>query len=103
MKLKEFTEVMSQADLIRILDADKTEIFAGYIGNLANCKGIEEVQEREVKKFNLMIDTNHKQYIEKGLMPPIHPEYIPQYEGKDLRMTIYRQFLLENSIKKELV
>ena len=95
MKLKEFTEVMSQADLIRILEADKTELFAGYIGNIMSCKNINEVSEREVKKFNLMIDTKHIQYEEKGLLPPIHPQFIPQYEGKDLRMTIYRQFILE--------
>lgn len=95
MKLKELTAIMSQADLIRILEADKTEIFAGYIGNITSCKDIEEVSEREVKKFNLMIDTNHIRYEEKGLMPPIHPQFIPQYEGKDLRMTIYRQLTLE--------
>lgn len=94
MKLKELTKIMSQADLIRILDADKTELFAGYIGNIRCCKNIEEVQEREVKKFNLMFDTKHKQYEEKGLTPPMHPEFIPQYEGKDLRMTIYRQIVL---------
>ncbi|MDD3040534.1 hypothetical protein [Bacteroides sp.] len=103
MKLKELTEIMSQADLIRILEEDNTELFAGYIGNIRSCKNIEEVAEREVKKFHLMIDTNHRQYIEKGLMPPMHQEFIPQYEGKDLRMTIYRQIILEKSVKKELV
>lgn len=102
MKLKEFTAVMSQADLIRILEADKTEIFAGYIGNIMSCKDIEEVSEREVKRFDLMIDTNHIQYEEKRLMPPIHPQFIPQYEGKDLRMTIYRQFTLKEENKKAL-
>lgn len=103
MRLKDFTAVMSQPDLIRVLDADKTELYAGYIGNMENCKGIEEIKEREVKRFNLMIDTNHIRYEEKGLMPPIHPQFIPQYKGKDLRMTIYRQFQLEESEKKELV
>lgn len=95
MKLRELIEIMSQADLIRIVEDEKTELFAGYIGNIRSCKNIEEVEEREVKKFCLMIDTKHKQYIEKGLTPPIHTEFIPQYEGKELRMTIYKQIELK--------
>ncbi len=91
MKLQEVIEIMSSPDLLMVLDAEsKEELYTGYLANFQHNQDKEILQKRDVTRFRLVIDTKHKRYLEKGLMPPIHTEFIPQYEGKDLQMTIYR-------------
>ena len=53
-----------------------------------------ELKDREIKHFTAALEIRHKEWKEKGLMPPIEPDELPQYEFSDLRMDLYYTFYL---------
>ena len=49
----------------------------------------ERIKDKEVQRFNFTLDIKHREWKERGLMPPIMPDELPQYEFKDLRTELY--------------
>lgn len=102
MTLKEFLGCIRSADLIRIMDADsKKQIYAGYLGLLRFHVGGMDFQDEcmgwAVKKIRIVQEIRHKQWKEKGLMPPLLPEQAPLYSFSDFQMTIYQEIWIEQS------
>ena len=81
--------VLESSDKVRILQ-DSKEVYVGYFANLrADTKVLEQFRDMEVEKFRLNLEIRHKQWKERNLMPPMHPDETPNYCFSDLQLTVY--------------
>lgn len=85
-----------------IYEEKKKELFRGYNfdlkDNLLMLDGTElynRIKDRQVKKFEFHLDIHHKQWKEKGLLPPLMPEELSQYQYSDLQEDVYYTVYLE--------
>lgn len=95
MTLADIVGVMSNPDRVRIMKG-KTELYAGYLGNLIYKAEYEALMAEEVTRIKETIDITNKRYKELGLMQPLHPEETPNYSFSDLQLTIYREIILKS-------
>ena len=103
MTLQDFANIIQTSNKIRIMQG-KEQLYAGWLGILTmqHNDGINigidakwlELKDREVKHFAAVPEIRHKEWEERGLMPPIEPGELPQYEFSDLRMDLYFTFYL---------
>lgn len=96
MTLEEGIAVLRNPDRVRIFK-DKEQLFIGYrallIADLGEIdKVMEEHGKDEVKSFRAIPEITHKQWKNRGLMPPIQPEELAQYSFSDLQMSLYYTF-----------
>lgn len=77
MKLREFIGVFEQSERLRIVK-DGKEIYTGYKA-LMEYAELEAVMDAEVKRFCPVPEIRHKEWKERGLMPPMKPEETPQF------------------------
>lgn len=94
MKLKEFMELLENADMIRIIRKETKEfVYVGYMGIMRYHIGEADVDERDmentVKKFRATPEIRHRKWKEEGLTPPMLPEQSPLYNFNDLRMELF--------------
>lgn len=98
MTLEEGIAVLQNPDRVRIFK-DKEQLFIGYrallIADLGTIdKVMEEHGKDEVKSFRAIPEITHKQWKDRGLMPPIQPEELAQYSFSDLQMSLYYTFYI---------
>lgn len=98
MTLEEGIAVLRNTDRVRIFK-DKEQLFIGYRALLiADLWEIDKVMEKhgkdEVKRFRAIPEITHKQWKDRGLMPPIQPEELAQYSFSDLQMSLYYTFYI---------
>lgn len=77
MKLREFIGVFEQSERLRIVK-DGKEIYTGYKALMEHAE-LEAVMDAEVKRFCPVPEIRHKEWKERGLMPPMKPEETPQF------------------------
>ena len=75
MKLREFIGVFEQSERLRIVK-DGKEIYTGYKALMEHAE-LEAVMDAEVKRFCPVPEIRHKEWKERGLMPPMKPEETP--------------------------
>lgn len=100
MTLGEVIGVMSAPDLVQILKGE-AEIYHGYLANFQYTPGYEQYKGLEVVKLTNNLDIKHKRYKELGLMPPLHPEQMPDYKFSDLQLTLYKVIVLKSEESEE--
>ena len=84
-------KLMSNPDTVMITEGSRM-IFSGYLGTMIHyCPEYEAVKDRRVKSLGIQTDISHKEWKERGLLPPMKPEEAAQYSFSDLQMTIYRK------------
>lgn len=93
MTVGQFLEKVSASCMIRIRKGGE-DVFCGYLGTLRlNVKekreGLEKMLEEEVQHFAAVPEIRHRQWKDKGLMPPLRPDVTPTYSFSDLQMTLY--------------
>jgi hypothetical protein len=98
MKLEEMIAVIQNPDRVRIFKG-KERLFMGFRAALIGGFGkIDEVMfehgKDEVKSFRACPEITHKQWKEKGLIPPVQPEEMAQYSFSDLQMSLYYDFYI---------
>ena len=98
MTLEEGIALLQNPDKVRILK-DKEQLFIGYRALLiADFGTIDTVMiehgKDEVKSLRAIPEITHKNWKEKGLIPPIHPEELAQYSFSDLQMSLYYTFYI---------
>ena len=77
------------SDKIRIFDGGK-EVFRGFLFCLTDYdERYEDVKKREVKKQSFHLDISHKEWKERGLLPPLEPEQTARYKFRDLQLELY--------------
>ena len=71
-----------------ILHEDEKEVFTGYASLIP-----QEIKERlagkEVTGYRCHLDIKHKEWAKRGLMPPIQPDELAQYNFSDLQLSLY--------------
>lgn len=87
MRLREFIAVFEQSDRIRIV-RDGKEVFTGYKALMGHAN-METVMDEEVKRFRPVPEIRHKEWKERGLVPPMNPDETPEFAFSDLQMTLY--------------
>ena len=48
----------------------------------------------EVKEFGVNLEVTHREYKERGLLPPAEPEIARLYSFKDLEIYLYYEILI---------
>lgn len=79
-------------DRVQIIDGE-TELYTGYASLLPEDKK-QELAARQVKKYHYTLDIKHKEWKERGLMPPIEPDQLAQYSFSDLQVSVYTQIYI---------
>ena len=98
MTLEEGIAVLQNPDRVRIFKG-KEQLFIGYRVYLVQDLGdfdkvMEEHGKDEVKSFRAIPEITHKQWKDRGLLPPIQPEELAQYSFSDLQMSLYYTFYI---------
>lgn len=89
MKIRELFDVISNPDRIRII-RDGTILYSGYLGMIVHADDLEaEIMRSDVKRLEAVAEIRHKEWKERGLIPPMRPEDTPQYMFQDLQMELY--------------
>lgn len=94
MTLEEQTDVLENADMLRVLK-DRKEIYVGYlalfnpkIGNHKN-EVFEKHRNETVKRFRAVPEITHRKWKELNLMQPLQPQETPDFCYKDLQEKLY--------------
>ena len=108
MKTRELLEILQGgAPTIRIIDnnlfeklkaeakanwnrPDEAVLECGYLdrGILSDMKYMK-FYEYDVTHFKVTHEIHHREYADRGLMPPFRPDITAEYEFKDLKQTTY--------------
>lgn len=89
MIFRDVMTMLENADKVRILQDDK-EVYEGYFANMRDDTEIlNQFDNVEVKRYRLNPEIRHKQWKERKLMSPIHPDKTPDFKFSDLQLTIY--------------
>lgn len=91
MTVGQFLEKIESSCMIRIRKNGE-DVLYGYLGSLrldAKGEGLEKLINEEVQHFAALPEIRHRQWKDKGLMPPLCPEATPTYSFSDLQMTLY--------------
>lgn len=88
MTVGDVLDIITAPDRVIIKQGDK-ELFIGYVGMLLHTDQVCGLRALEVDKLRFTLDIKHKQWKERGLMPPITPEEAPDYSFSDLQTTHY--------------
>ena len=86
MKLREFIGVFEQSERLRIVK-DGKEIYTGYKALMEHAE-LEAVMDAEVKRFCPVPEIRHKEWKERGLMPPMKPPAAKAMSSRIRRITV---------------
>lgn len=102
MKLSEQLKVIATTDRIRIIQGQRgnrepqfnPDVRILYCGNMGSLEYSEDktdflAQDPEVNRMVAHMEVRHKQFKERGLIPPYEPEITRMYEFKDLVVFLY--------------
>ena len=89
--LSDYLELRQGPDIIHIKSKeDGSTLFLGFYSMLRDREElvIKNFFTRYVKSEHVTLETRHKFWKEKGLMAPLLPEVLPQYEFKDMQQKL---------------
>lgn len=98
MKVSDLFKLLSEPHRIRIIrEEDKKQLWIGYLSiftmhtakDPATADFVKTIMDADVKKLRAIPEIRHKEWEEKGLMPPLEPDETPDYSFSDLRMELY--------------
>ncbi len=108
MRLSEQLKVIKTTDRIRIIqgkhgnreeqfDPNVQILYCGYMGLLEYAENKTEflAQDPEVVRMTANMEIRHKQYAERGLLPPYEPGLTRMYELKDLAVFLYYDIYIQ--------
>lgn len=90
---KEFIGTLTSPDRLRILKGKK-EVYVGYLGSMEQSEK-DALADEEMITFRAIPEITHKQYKERGLIPPSEPDKLAEYSFSDLQMTLYYTIILK--------
>jgi len=87
--VEEFAGLIDRSDRVRIIKGGQ-EAFTGWLAELVLDSGAYgAVRKEAVRKFRAVPEITHREWKERGLVPPLEPEETPDYSFSDLRLTLY--------------
>lgn len=97
---KEFIGTLTSPDRLRILKGKK-EVYVGYLGSMEQSEK-DALANEEMITFRAIPEITHKQYAERGLIPPSEPDKLAEYSFSDLQMTLYYTIILKDENKERI-
>ena len=99
MTVRDFLEIIHNSDNLRIVRDAESEskqetIFKGYKALLAHDPVADAVLDAQVKRFRAYPEIRHREWKDRGLMPPMEPEKTPDFRFSDLQMTLYYKIII---------
>lgn len=94
MTLKDTLRLLLPSDRLRIIRG-KEILYAGYPGNLKRERNGQLTGEEEVEQLRAVPEIRHRQWKEKGLIPPFEPELTAQYTFSDMEFKLYYDIYLK--------
>lgn len=107
MKLSEQLKVIEPTDRIRIIqgkhgnrepqfDPDVRILYCGYKDSMYYADASMEFLEHDPEVAHMVAHTEvrHKEFRERGLIPPYEPEITRMYEFKDLTIFLYHDIYI---------
>lgn len=101
--LRDMLELITGPDRVRI-NRGKEILFTGYKGQLIHngkTAVTPEILETEVVLFRAELDITARDWKERGLMPPIEPDKLPEYRFVDMQMQLYYRIFLKGEENEE--
>lgn len=108
MKLSEQLKVIVPTDRIRIIqgkrgnrdpeyDPGNKILYCGWMGQLQHTDAETEflTLDPEVVRMIAHMEIRHKEFRERGLMPPYEPEVTRMYEFKDMTIFLYYDIYIQ--------
>lgn len=102
MRLSEQLKVLLATDRIRIIqgtrgnrdpeyDPDVKILFCGYLGSIQYADTSTEFLTRDPEVTHIIahMEIRHKNFKDRGLIPPYEPDIARMYEFKDLTVFLY--------------
>ena len=84
--VREFLNTLTGPDRAKIVKDGKM-VFLGFKAAIAEIP--EEYLDAEMLLFRSEPEIRHKEWKERGLMPPLQPEETPEFSFSDLEMKLY--------------
>lgn len=99
MMVREFLELICNSDNLLIVRDAKSEagqetIYKGYKALLTHAPVADAILDAQVKRFRASPEIRHKEWKDRGLMPPMEPEKTPDFRFSDLQMTLYYKIII---------
>lgn len=82
-------------DIIKILDKETGDVlYKGYKGLLPGeaADFLTEAGVKYVKEYRAYPEITHKEWRKKGLIAPMLPEALPQYQFQDMRVDLIYEY-----------
>lgn len=108
MRLSEQLKVLSSPDRIRIIqgkhgnrdpqqDPNTQILYCGYLGHIQHTGTDTEFLTRdpEVVRMIAHMEIRHKEFKDRGLIPPYEPDIARMYEFKDLTVFLYYDIYIQ--------
>lgn len=99
MTVRDFLEIIHNSDNLMIVRDAKSEagqkiIYKGYKALLTHDHVADAILDAQVKRFRASPEIRHKEWKDRGLMPPMEPEKTPDFRFSDLQMTLYYKIII---------
>ena len=99
MTVRDFLEIIHNSDNLMIVRDAESEskqetIFKGYKALFAHDPVADAVLDAQVKRFRAYPEIRHREWKDRGLMPPMEPEKTPDFRFSDLQMTLYYKIII---------
>ena len=99
MTVRDFLEIIHNSDNLMIVRDAESEskqetIFKGYKALLAHDPVADAVLDAQVKRFRAYPEIRHREWKDRGLMPPMEPEKTPDFRFSNLQMILYYKIII---------
>ena len=99
MTVRDFLEIIHNSDnlmIVRVAESESKQetIFKGYKALLAHDPVADAVLDAQVKRFRAYPEIRHREWKDRGLMPPMEPKKTPDFRFSDLQMTLYYKIII---------
>lgn len=88
MTVRDVLDALTASDRLVIRRGDN-RLYDGYVASTIHEDKLQELVTARVKKLDFYPEIRHRQYKERGLTEPMHPEDTPAYMFKDLVLRLY--------------
>lgn len=99
MTVREFLGLICNSDNLLIVrdaesEAGQETIYKGYKALLEHDPVADAVLDAQVKRFRVYPEIRHREWKDRGLIPPMEPEKTPDFRFSDLQMTLYYKIII---------
>lgn len=88
MKIKEFLDITAKSNRVKILE-NEAIIWVGWA-----CEVPERLKEKNIQRFSVEPEIRCRNWKECGLMAPLQPEELAEYQFADMEVKLYYKIII---------